>query len=275
MNTITIDLNDYVRSGEGFNGESYFHKSDPNLLLKLFPAGKSVEIAKKELEAGSIAYEIGIPTPKPGDLVTDGNGRYGIRFQRIRDKVSICRACGENPASVGVLASRFADMCRILHSKVVPAGTFPCVKDQYLDILDHTDIYTPEEDAWFRSKIAAAPDATTAIHGDLQFGNAISAGGKDYFIDLGDFSYGHPYFDLGMVLFTSKYDNPDFLRKVFHMEPATAAEFWHHFVKAYFGPEADPDDIEKILRPYAALKLLIIERDSGAAIPGYHWLIKD
>lgn len=275
MDKILINLKDYFHSGEGFSGESYFHKTDPDLMVKLFIEGKDVETVEKELRADNIAYSLGIPTPKPGDLITDGNGRFGIRFQRIPDKKSICKACGDNPQDVREYAIRFARMCRILHNTQIPSGLLQDVKQQYLDILDRSSIYTPEEDAWMRKVIAAAPDGTTAIHGDLQFGNVISSGSKDYFIDLGDLSCGHPYFDLGMVLFTSKYDDPDFLREVYHMEPECAAQFWHHFVKEYFGEDADPDEMERILRPYAALKLLIIERDAGAPIPGYHWLIKD
>ena len=47
------------------------------------------------------------------------------------------------------------------------------------------------------------------------------------------------------------------------------------FVKGYFGEDFDPDEAEHMLKPYAALKLLIIERDAKEALPWYHWLLKD
>lgn len=36
MEAINISLNDYVLSGGGANGESYDHKTDPSIMLKLY-----------------------------------------------------------------------------------------------------------------------------------------------------------------------------------------------------------------------------------------------
>lgn len=122
--------------------------------------------------------------------------------------------------------------------------------------------------------IKSAPDGDTAIHGDLQYSNAIMSDSGEYFIDLGDFCCGHPYFDLGMVLLCCVYDDDAFIRETFHMEPETAREFWKYFVKGYFGEDADPDETEKILRPYAGLKVLIIERNAGMYFPNFHALLE-
>ena len=40
MEPIKISLNDYVLSGGGANGESYDHKTDPSVMLKLYFPGK-------------------------------------------------------------------------------------------------------------------------------------------------------------------------------------------------------------------------------------------
>ena len=40
MEAIKISLNDYVLSGGGANGESYDHKTDPSVMLKLYFPGK-------------------------------------------------------------------------------------------------------------------------------------------------------------------------------------------------------------------------------------------
>lgn len=274
MEAIKINLEEYEHSGEGANGESLNHRTNPALMVKLYNASADITVIENELKYSGLLFEAGIPTPKPGDFVTDGNGRYGIRFERIVGKKSFSRACGDNPENVEQYARRFAAMCRILHSTKLDKSKFINVKDQYRDYLAHLDCYTPEERAFIEKTIENAPDGDTAIHGDLQFSNAIMVGDKDYFIDLGDSAYGSPLFDLGMVLFTCKYDNVDFLREVFHMEPSTAAEFWHWFVKGYFGEDADPDEMDRKIRPYAALKLLLMERMCGS-LPEYHYLLKD
>ena len=94
MKPIKINLNDYVRTGEGANGASYDHKTDKNVMLKLY--FHNFDAAQVELEMAQKVYALGIPTPEPGDLVTDGKA-LGIRFRRLEGKKSYSRACGDHP----------------------------------------------------------------------------------------------------------------------------------------------------------------------------------
>ena len=96
MNAIPISLNDYVLSGGGANGESYDHKSDPDIMLKLYFPGK-IRQPLDEMMLARKVYDMGIPTPEPGDYVVTEDGRYGIRFRRIPGKVSYSRATGDHP----------------------------------------------------------------------------------------------------------------------------------------------------------------------------------
>lgn len=273
MKAELIDLNDYVHAGEGANGESLNHKTDPSVMIKLYNASARMDLVESELEFARKVYATGIPTPKPGEFITDGNGRYGIRFERIKDKVSFSRAVGESHELVEPYAREFARMCKKLHSTHVSKSEFPSVKEADLKMLEENPYFTLEQKEKIAAFIKAAPDCDTAIHGDLQFSNAIRSGNKCYFIDLGDFSYGHPYFDLGMVLLTCRYDSEEFVRTVFHMDLATASEFWVYFVKEYFGEDVDPDEMDKEIRPYAGLKTLLIEKCAGCAMPEFHSLL--
>ena len=72
---IRISMDDFVLTGGGANGESYDHKTDPNLMLKLYLPGK-IEQPLYELQMARKVYEMGIPTPKPGDYVVTEDGRY-------------------------------------------------------------------------------------------------------------------------------------------------------------------------------------------------------
>ena len=107
MKPILIDLNEYERVGEGANGASYNHKSDPNIMLKLYL--RNFEAAEKELELAKKVYAMGIPSPEPGDLVTDGE-RMGIRFRRMQGKRSYSRACGDEPERTEEYAREFAQL---------------------------------------------------------------------------------------------------------------------------------------------------------------------
>lgn len=275
MEAKKICLDDYEYAGEGANGESYNLKSDSSVMMKLYNESADITSAINELELARKVYAAGIPTPKPGEFITDGNGRFGIQFERIVGKKSYSRATGDDPQNVEKYAREFAKMCKELHSIHLKKGDFEDQKEKDKRQIDENPYFTPEEKVKVKAFVDSVPDADTAIHGDLQFSNAIVADGKQYFIDLGDFAMGHPYFDLGMVMLCCLYETEEFSQGVFHMTCATAAEFWKYFVKGYFGEDADPDEWEKILKPYAGLKCLIIELYAGCYFPQYHALLDE
>lgn len=273
MNTIEkVDLTDYEYAGEGANGASYHHKSNPELMLKLYNATKPIAFIENELTLAKSVYKLGLPTPKPGTLVTDGE-RYGILFNRILNKRSFSRIVGDDPSQVPLYARTFAEMAKQLHATVCDKTQFRSIKSIYNQLLEENPFYSADEKSKVAALINGTPDCDTALHGDLQFSNTITDGSHNYFIDLGDFAYGNPLFDLGMVLLTCRYENTEFLEEVFHMNQDTAHRFWMEFVPAYFGPNADPEEMDRIVRPYAGLKSLIIERDCHKPFPEYRALM--
>lgn len=263
---IKINLDDYTLFGGGANGESYDHKSDPDIMLKLYFPGK-IQQPLDEITLARKVYDMGIPTPEPGDYVVTGDGRYGIRFRRIRDKKSYSRATGDNPQLVGQYAREFAGMCLQLHSVHVDTTQFESVKDRYYRLLADNPFFSTTQKDRIGRFISDAPDTDTAIHGDLQYSNAIFAGSDRYFIDLGDFCYGYNMFDLGMVYLCCCLSEESFIQETFHMPKSLAIEFWKNFAPAYFGTDRPLKDIEEEIRPYAGLKTLIVERDTKRPMP--------
>ena len=268
MEAKKISLNDYVLAGGGANGESYNHKSDPNVVLKLYFPGK-IQQPLDELLLARKVYEAGIPTPEPGEFVVTEDGRYGILFHRIRDKKSYSRATGDNPELAGKYAAEFAEMCLQLHATHLDTKEFENVKDRYFRLLEENPFFTAEEKGKLHRFIAAVPDEDTAIHGDLQFSNAIFVGDDRYFIDLGDFCYGNHLFDVGMVYLTCNLSQEEFVKETFHMDRTAAIRFWKAFVPAYFGNDRFLSDIETEVLPFAGLKTLIVERDAGCPMPEF------
>lgn len=268
MEAKKISLNDYVLAGGGANGESYNHKSDPNVVLKLYFPGK-IQQPLDELLLARKVYEAGIPTPEPGEYVVTEDGRYGILFHRIRDKKSYSRATGDHPELAGKYAAEFAEMCLQLHATHLDTKEFENVKDRYFRLLEENPFFTAEEKGKLHRFIAAVPDEDTAIHGDLQFSNAIFVGEDRYFIDLGDFCYGNHLFDVGMMYLSSNLSQEEFIKETFHMDKATAIRFWKAFVPVYFGNDRSLSDIETEVLPFAGLKTLIVERDAGCPMPEF------
>ena len=266
MEPVKISLSDYVLSGGGANGESYDHKTDPSVMLKLYFPGK-VRQPLDEMILARKVFEMGIPTPEPGEYVVTEDGRYGIRFKRIPGKKSFSRATADDPERVGEFAGEFAGMCLELHATPVDVTRFENVKDRYYRLLAENPFFSAQEKDRIGRFIADTPDEDTAIHGDLQFSNAIFAGDRRYFIDLGDFCYGNHLFDVGMVYLCSNLSPAPFIEETFHMPKPLAIEFWRRFVPAYFGEDRPLSDVEEQIRPYAGLKTLIIERDMGQPMP--------
>lgn len=268
MEPIKISLKDYKLFGGGANGESYDCISDPDLMLKLYFPGK-IQQPLDEMMLARKVYQLGIPTPEPGEYVVTEDGRYGIRFRRIPGKVSYSRASGDHPEKVAQYAREFADMCLQLHSVHVDTTQFQNVKDRYYALLKESPFYTAEEKEKISRFIAGVPDEDTAIHGDLQYSNAIFSGDKRYFIDLGDFCYGNHLFDLGMVYLCCYLSGEDFIQETFHMKKETARKFWDSFVPEYFGPNMSIQEAEQLILPFAGLKGLIVERDTRRPMPEF------
>lgn len=267
MEAIKINLDDYVLSGGGANGDSFDHKSDPSVMLKLYFPG-IIKQPQDEMLLARKVYDAGISTPEPGDFVTTGD-RYGIRFKRIVGKKSYSRATADNPEKVGQYAAEFAKMCRDLHETRVDTSIFENVKDRYFRLLEENPFFTTVEKDKLGKFIADVPDEDTAVHGDLQFSNAIFVGDKRYFIDLGDFCYGNHLFDVAMVYLCCCLDGESFIMETFHMHKDLAVRFWQEFAPVYFGADRPLSEIEEEIAPFAGLKTLIIERDTRRPMPEF------
>ena len=241
MEPIKISIDDYVLAGGGANGESYYHRKDPSVMLKLYFPGMINQPLDEMLLARKV-YDLGVPTP-------------------------FARACGDHPEKVAEYAVDFAVMCKHLHAIHVNMSEFESVKVRYLRLLGESPYFTPQEKDRLSKFIIDAPDSDTALHGDLHFGNAI------FVIDLGDFGYGHPYFDLGMLYLCCKLSGEEFNKEYLHVDNATASAFWDAFVPEYFGTDLTMEEVDRLILPYAALKTIMIDRDCGCRRKEFHDVI--
>jgi uncharacterized protein (TIGR02172 family) len=265
---VPISLDDYVLTGGGYNGESYDHKTDPTLMLKLYFPGK-IEQPLYELRMARIVYELGIPTPKPGEYVVTEDGRYGILFNRIVGKKSYSRATSDHPELLEQYAEEFARMCLQLHAVHVDTTKLESIKERYFKYLSGNPFFTKEEKDKIARFISDAPDTDTACHGDLQYSNAIFAGDQRYFIDLGDFSYGYNLFDVSMVYLCCYLSNPEFIKETYHLDSPVARKFWDCFAPVYFGSDRSLKSIEEEILPYAGLRTLMIEYNTNCPMPEF------
>lgn len=263
-----IDLNDWIESGRGGRGASFFHKDDPDYMLKFDNLLTDPSSMEEELSAASVAYSLGISTPEPGEVVTDGK-RYGLTFRRIPDKVSYARAIDDNPERLEELAKEFAVQTRKLHAIDADTTRMRNIKDIYRSLISRNTLHGPAIISHALELLDSLPEDRTCVHGDLHFGNIILSHGKSYFIDMGNFSYGCLLFDHAMLksVCQTAATDPDFFKEMFHFEPKLADRFWALFVKEYYAQDEDIRSIDEMVKPYVVLRKLTMEVESGIPLP--------
>ena len=258
MNYEPINLEDYIRSGEGGTAISYSHK-DGKTLAKLFMAGMGAETAEREFLVNKTVYEMGIPTPKPLRLVTDGT-RFGAEYELIRNKRSFTRIISQEPQQLEPLSLRFANLARELHRTPADTTRLPSMKELIkAQIVRYKDVPgdVREKELQFLESI---PDTPTCLHGDLHIGNIITDGECTLWIDVGDFAYGVPEWDLCMMYYATNFMSEQRAMSVFHLPIEVLRQHWAVFARAYYGID-DQEELrkrEQAFLPYYAVKMLFI-----------------
>lgn len=90
-----INLDDYIQTGEGGTALTYTHK-DGLSLAKLYNPGFEADRAKAEFLTARAVFELGIPSPEPFRLITDGQ-RSGAEYELIKNKRSYTRIISQEP----------------------------------------------------------------------------------------------------------------------------------------------------------------------------------
>ena len=101
------------------------------------------------------------------------------------------------------------------------------------------------------------PSTPTCLHGDLHIGNIITDGQRDLWIDVGDFAYGVPEWDLGMMYYSANFLSAERADNIFHLDTDTLKAHWAAFAKTYYGTDSQDvldAEIQK-LQPFIFVKM--------------------
>ena len=256
MNTYeTIDLNEYVRTGEGGTAITYTHKTR-NTLAKLYNPGFEADKAAAEFLTARTVFEMGIPTPEPYRLVTDGE-RFGAEYELIRNKRSFARIISEEPERLEEISLTFANAARDLHARKADTARLRSYKQVLIRFYQEKNRVPEEYKQRALAFLEKVPEADTCLHGDMQIGNIITNGDRTLWIDVGEFSYGVPEWDLSILWSMAHNMKAERTVNIFHITPETFNKHWNIFLPAYLGT-TDPDALEtytKRLLPFYAVKL--------------------
>lgn len=250
-----IDLNDYVQTGEGGTALAYTHKSGKSL-AKLYNPDFDIGKIKEEFWTSRTVFELGISTPEPYRLVTDGK-RFGGEYELIQGKRSFSRIISQESERLEELSLEFARMARTLHATKADTSRLKSYKEMVTQFyLGKT--FVPED---YRKKVLEfldkVPDTQTCLHGDLQISNAITDGKRTLWIDVGGFGYGAPEWDLALMWNLAHMPDAEKLDFLFHLPSETMKAHWNIFYSAYLGTK-DSQHIEEATRRlsmFAAAKI--------------------
>ena len=252
---VWIDLGDYEVSGDGYTAISYNHK-DGKRMMKLYADYIPFSVPEQEMMMSRAIRDLDLNIPRAYRLVTDGH-RVGVEFERIADKRSFARAISQEPQNLEKYTEIFAEECRKLHAKPCNTKVFSSVKDHFHRAIGDSRDFDDAQKVKLHDFVNNTPNVTNCLHGDMHIGNIIEAGGKYYWIDLADFRYGHPYFDMGMLWFVCVANQSDEIaQRLFHISHAQMLAVWDAFVHYYFNDGTTTEEANRLIAPYGALYMI-------------------
>ena len=264
-----INLEDYTQTGEGGQALTYTRK-DGSAMAKMFIYEQGLDTVEREFYISKAVYEAGIPCPRPIRLVTDGE-RFGAEYEVIANKRSFTRIISQEPEQLEPLSVKLAQLGRELHATPANTEVFPDMKEVIRPWIEISSCISDALRARLLPILDSIPSPKTSLHGDFHIGNIITNGEKDYWIDLGDFAYGAPEWDLGMNLYLAYYMSPEYMDSLFHLDNATFRKHWSILLRAYYGLNTleEQQAKEKELLKFTAFKLLynFSKRHNGQGEP--------
>lgn len=248
-----INLSSYVQVGEGGTSFTYNDKNDDNVMLKLSKDGVEEDEVIKEYTLSNHISELGFLTPKALSLVK-ANGKIGIIFEKVKDKVSFSKMMYNDPTKIKRCALEMATYAKKIHSTPCIPEYFINKKDQMKEVVSSLDFSKDVNDALMK-KLLTVKDENTCVHGDFQPSNFLDSNGITYMIDIGNFGYGNHMFDIGALYFSCYIVITEEEKvNIFHMPVSDLKIFFDEFSKAY----VENGDIEAFYREakeYGALAM--------------------
>lgn len=253
-----INLDNYVQTGEGGTALTYSNKAG-NTLVKLFSPGMGAENAAREFRVNQVVYRLGVSTPAPLRLVTDGE-RYGAEYELIPEKRSFTRIISEEPEQLEPLSIRFARLARELHQTPADTAILPDMRELVRYHISRFEGLPQDLKDRLLARLDSIPASAVCLHGDLHIGNIITDGTRDLWIDVGDFAYGCPEWDLGMMYYADHFMSEERAQSIFHVGMDTLKKHWALFAREYWSgePAAEIAAHEKTLYPFIALKITFL-----------------
>ncbi len=262
-----LDMSQYEEFGASYLSKSY-NSQDGDAMIKVYGGNVPKAMVAQEKAVARAVMLFGLPTPLVGTIYEDGD-MTGLDFERIANKRSFSRIIADEPERLEEMTRRFAQMSKQLHNTPCDTAIFSDRALVHRQAVINCEGLTEGEKEQILRFVDAIPAVTTCLHGDLQLSNVITSGGEDLWIDLGDFGYGYPMLDLGMLYFLTRLTTEERGQQLFHLGLKELSRIWDIFAEEYAGAytPAEKEAFEQEARRYAALHMIYLGVNMGF-IPG-------
>ena len=262
-----LDMSKYEEFGASYLSKAY-NSQDGDAMIKVYGRNVSKTAVAQEKVVARAVMLFGLPTPLVGSLYEDGE-LTGLDFERVHGKRSFSRIISEEPKRLEEITRRFARMSKQLHETPCDTTIFQDRALVHRQAVINCQGLSDDEKERIPRFVDTIPAATTCLHGDLQMSNVITTGDEDLWIDLGDFGYGYPMLDLGMLYFLMRLNSEEVAQHLFHLGIEDLKRCWDIFAEEYAGvhTQAEKNDFEQEVRLYAALHMIYLGVTVGF-VPG-------
>lgn len=252
----TVELNQWLKVGEGGNGTVYESPSYPGIVLKVNkPRINTLSFVQHEFDVCKAVENVGINMPKTLEIVQVGD-MYGTFQEKIVNKKSLSRICSDNPARTEEMARVLCEEGKKIFGTPCPTDQFPSRKEQLLNAIGKVKFLTRKEKEAVLDFAYSIPECDGCVHGDFQMGNLVSSEDRYYWIDLDRFAHGDPMFDVGhLYLICHIYSPMGKVQEIFHINEDQFHQFWDAFAKAYTGTE-EHGKLDALAGKFALLDLV-------------------
>lgn len=230
-----LSIDESRKIGSGACGEVY--RLDDETIIKLYYPRVGQDEIEREKALAKKAFVLGVPTAISYDIV-EADGRTGVVYELIKSK-TLGELIREDEGNIEHYVEVYADVCRQIHSIDAKDAGLPSFKDiNRADIPNVTGI-TDKERQYLYDFLDLVPERSTCIHGDLNMNNIMVQDGECCLIDMGEFSTGHPMFDMSRILFSMQYaaDRTKDFNAFYKMPTSTVEKTLRMLLQKYF--EAD------------------------------------
>ncbi|MGJ0507270.1 MAG: STAS domain-containing protein [Methylocystis sp.] len=233
-----ISLESAERISAGAFGDCY--RLDPETVVKLYREGVDPVVAEREKQFARAALILGVPTAISYDVVACGN-RTGIVYEMLEAELfsSIIR---KTPDDMATHARQLADIAKTIHRATGDPAMLPDMKTQLRAYIEEMGFFLSSDDIQLlQRQLEKIPSAETCVHFDIHSSNIMFKGDQPFIIDMGDFSIGSYFFDIGLI--ATIYDTPEFnvCELATGLTPEMGRELFEKFLQAYFSDKPAED----------------------------------